>query len=212
MPHPSRDEDGREETGEEALIRELAEKQITVPTASEAECRRYYDHNQQRFRSADIYEASHILIATPPDDEKRHAKLKGKAAELCEILRRDPAQFEVLAGQHSECPSAGAGGNLGQISPGTTVAEFEDALIAMTPGTIGPEPIETRYGFHIVRLDKRIEGRLMPFEMVQERIASYLDERATRLATAQYLALIASRSRIEGVDLPMPSDVGALPQ
>ena len=45
---------------------------------------------------------------------------------------------------------------------------------------------------------------------VQQRIAEYLRERSTRIATAQYLAVLASRAAVEGVELPMPSELGAM--
>ena len=64
---PLTDGEGRTETTEEASIRALVEREISTPTPDEADCRRYYQHNLQRFRSADLYEAAHILIAARPE-------------------------------------------------------------------------------------------------------------------------------------------------
>ena len=61
------------------------------------------------------------------------------------------------------------------------------------------DPVETRYGFHLIRLDRRIAGKTMPFESVASRIAEYLTERARRTATAQYLARLVSRAEITGI-------------
>jgi peptidyl-prolyl cis-trans isomerase C len=211
-PVPRQDENGRQETDDEALIRGVVDTQISSPTPNDADCRRYYEKNMQRFRSADLFHVSHILLAAPRDDATSRTHARQKADDLLATLTEYPEQFEVLAGQHSDCPSGATGGNLGQIKNGDTVPEFVAALTALSSGTISSRPIETRYGFHIVRLDTRIEGRQMPFDFVRERIAAYLNERATRLATAQYLALLASQTSIEGIDLPTPFDVGALPQ
>ena len=60
---PLSDGEGRRETGDEAAIRVLIESEVAVPEPDEAACRRYYEQNRGRFRSADIYEAAHILIA-----------------------------------------------------------------------------------------------------------------------------------------------------
>ena len=60
-------------------------------------------------------------------------------------------------------------------------------------------PVETRYGFHIIRLDRRIDGRELPFEVVADRIADYLTENVERRAIAQYIARLASLASIEGV-------------
>jgi peptidyl-prolyl cis-trans isomerase C len=106
-----------------------------------------------------------------------------------------------MGSRHSAYSSASQGGNLGQITAGQTTPEFERALLALEPGSIGPEPIATRYGFHIVRLDRRHEGRALPFELVAERIAAYLQDCVQRRALAQYVARLASAARIDGIDL-----------
>jgi peptidyl-prolyl cis-trans isomerase C len=62
--------------------------------------------------------------------------------------------------------------------------------------------VATRYGFHVIRLDRRIEGRELPFEMVAESIADYLADSVRRRATAQYIARLVSRSVITGVEMP----------
>ena len=89
---------------------------------------------------------------------------------------------------------------LGQIGPGQTVLEFEAALRGLEAGAIHPEPIESRYGLHVVRLDRRIEGRQMPFELVRDRIADYLEEAVHRRALRQYVTILAGRAQLTGVD------------
>lgn len=194
---PIEDEEGRRETESEARLRALLEREVMVPHAGEAECRRYYDQNRQRFRSPDLFEAAHILIAAPRGDESARAAAEALIAEL----QQRPRNFAALALAHSACPSSKQGGNLGQIGPGQTVAEFERALGGMATGRLHPTPVETRYGVHVVRLDRRIEGREMPFEMVRHRIANYLDETVHRRALAQYVSVLASRATVTGVDL-----------
>jgi peptidyl-prolyl cis-trans isomerase C len=60
----------------------------------------------------------------------------------------------------------------------------------------------TRYGVHVLRLDRKVAGTLLPFDQVRARIAHYLEERSWRRAVSQYLSLLARHARIEGVDLP----------
>ena len=74
-------------------------------------------------------------------------------------------------------------------------------MFALEPGSIAPEPVATRYGFHIIRLDRKHEGRELPFELVADRIAEYLQESVQRRALAQYIARLATAAKIEGVDL-----------
>jgi peptidyl-prolyl cis-trans isomerase C len=77
----------------------------------------------------------------------------------------------------------------------------------MSPGEISAGPVESRFGFHVIRLDRRIEGQQVPFEMVARRIAAYLSERSQRAATAQYIARLASRATINGIEMPTATDL-----
>jgi peptidyl-prolyl cis-trans isomerase C len=204
---PQTDGDGRREIDEEALIRGLVEREVSVPEADEDTCRRYYDRNRSRFRSRDIYQTSHILVAARRDEPAAFGAARACAERLLALLKEDPARFAELAAAHSACPSASSGGNLGQLTRGDTTPEFEQALFRLAAGEMTAAPVETRYGFHIVRLDRVIPGRQLPFELVREHIARYLTERARRAGVAQYLARLAARARITGVELPSPADL-----
>lgn len=198
---PLNDAEGRRETDEEAVIRALIEREVTLPEPDNDACRRYYERNPARFRSPDIYEVSHILFAALPSDSEAYAQACKAAAAAMTELRAHPERFATLAQAHSCCPSAAQGGNLGQITGGQTTPEFERALLALTPGEMSPQPVETRYGFHVIRLDRRHDGRLLPYEVVADRIADYLRESVRRRAQAQYIARLVSAARIEGVEL-----------
>jgi peptidyl-prolyl cis-trans isomerase C len=199
---PLDDGEGRRETDDEALIRSLIERDVMTPAADPETCRRYYEQNRRRFRSPDIYEAAHILLPATKVDSQAHAQAREAALVLLTELRVHPERFADLARLHSACSSAAHGGNLGQISRGQTTPEFEAALVALSPGEIASEPVATRYGFHLVRLDRRIEGRELPFEAVAGRIADYLSDSVRHRAIAQYIARLASRAVITGVEMP----------
>jgi peptidyl-prolyl cis-trans isomerase C len=63
------------------------------------------------------------------------------------------------------------------------------------------EPVESRYGLHIIRLDRRIEARQLPFEIARPLIAGYLADHVQRTAQRQYVSLLAGRATIVGVEL-----------
>lgn len=195
------DEEGRRETIEEAQIRALVEHEVRVPTSTEDELRRYYEANQERFRSPEIVEARHILIAARATDAAAFAAARGKATALAAELAARPGLFSDLARAHSACASATDGGRLGQLNPSETTPEFAAAVAGLADGETTLQPVETRYGFHLIRLDRRITGNVLPFEAVASRIAEYLAEKARRTATAQYLARLVSRAEITGIEI-----------
>jgi peptidyl-prolyl cis-trans isomerase C len=200
-PEAKSDAEGRRETEEESLVRGLIEREVRTPEPDAATCRRYYEQNRARFRSPAIYEAAHILIAAPRDDAVAFARAQSEAGAILQELREHPHRFAEVARARSACPSAAQGGNLGQITAGQTTPEFERALFALAPGSLCDAPVATRYGVHIIRLERRIEGRELPFELVAERVADYLRESVTRRATAQYIARLVSGASITGLAL-----------
>ena len=108
-PEPISDADGRRETDDEAIMRGLVEREVTVPEPDDETCRRYYERNGARFRSPDIYEASHILFAAPAADGAAHAQARAEAAAVLAELREHPERFAELAKAHSQLSVGGAG-------------------------------------------------------------------------------------------------------
>ncbi|MFN3658697.1 MAG: peptidylprolyl isomerase [Pseudolabrys sp.] len=198
---PTGDDAGRRETEEEALIRALIEQEVVVPEPDEEACRRYYRNNLARFRSADLYEASHILFAAVPSDADAYARARADAEAVLATLQENRDSFAALAQAYSGCPSASQGGNLGQLTADQVTPEFAEALANLSPGELCAAPVATRYGFHVVRLDRKHEGRTLPYEVVAGRIADYLRESVRRRADAQYIARLVSAAEITGLAL-----------
>ncbi|KAB2761765.1 peptidylprolyl isomerase [Brucella anthropi] len=201
VPEHEKDAEGRSETDEDALVRMVIEREVEVPSATREEALRFYENNRHRFTSAPILEASHILIAADPADSQAREKARTTASHLASSVIAAPATFASVAHEYSSCPSGAQGGNLGQLTRGSTVPEFERALERLTPGEITPAPIESRFGFHIVRLDRRIEGEELPFDYVADRIAGWLEASTWSKAVSQYIAILAADADITGIDL-----------
>jgi len=198
---PQTDEKGRRETDEEALIRALIARQVVVPAPTGPELRRYYDANRAKFRAEELVEVRHILVAADAKDQAAYDRARAKAEALAASLAAAPDSFAALARDYSDCASSGEGGFLGQLTPAETTPEFAAAVEGLAEGETTTRPVATRYGFHLIRLERRIPARTLPFDAVAARIADYLGERARRTATAQYLARLVSAAEITGITL-----------
>ncbi|SEO45945.1 peptidylprolyl isomerase [Aquisalimonas asiatica] len=182
------------------VIDELIATEVHIPTADDTTCRRWYEQNPERFRTPDMAEVRHILLAGHPEDLEERNQARATAEQLIEELRRDPDAFADLARKHSRCPSANEGGHLGQVSNGETVPEFEDAVLRLPVG-LADQPIKTRYGFHVVEVLQHVAGEQLPFEAVHERIREYLEAVSRQRAISQYIKLLAGDAEIRGIDL-----------
>jgi peptidyl-prolyl cis-trans isomerase C len=183
----------------EAAIEELLEKEVATPQPTEAECRRYFERNPAEFESGDLVHARHILFQITP--QVSVPQIRARAEEALNALLAEPDRFAALAAELSNCPSGEQGGNLGQVGRGDMVPEFEAALFKLGPTGILRELVKTRYGFHIVAVDRRIPGSKLPFEAARGRIAKKLSASVEEKALRQYVSLLAGRAEIEGVDL-----------
>lgn len=197
-PAPGEVAPGQVETADEALIRQLFETQLSPDAVDEATLEAHYAADPGRFRSPPLWEASHILLATQ--------------AEAQAVLARAlvaPQQFADLAQAHSTCPSGKSGGRLGQFGPGEMAPEVEVALRSMDPGQIAAQPVASRFGWHVLRLDARAEGAVLPYAAVRARLVQAAEKAAWARAARHYAQALIERARIEGIDLEPGHPVAA---
>lgn len=187
------------ETEEEAAIRTLIDQEVALPATDSDSIRRFFDSNPDRFMSPPLVAARHILLAADPADPVERSQQQEAALALIARLQQGE-DFARLAAEHSDCPSKAQGGALGQISKGQTVLEFERQLLRLPLG-LSTQPIESRYGFHVVWVDLRVEGEALPFAAVENRIRDTLEQRVWQKAVVQYLQTLVGAAHIEGIEL-----------
>lgn len=182
----------------DAAIERLLEQEVRTPEPTEEECSRYYAVHAEEFVVGELVAASHILFAVTPGAPA--ALIRAKAEQVLARVIGEPAAFAECARSMSNCPSGGQGGHLGQLSRGDCVPEFEKVLFDDKQATgVLPRLINSRFGFHVVRIDQRIAGRVLPFEQVRERIAEQLSARVRATALLQYVRVLAGE---EGTVVP----------
>ena len=140
-----------------------------------AEVKKYYEGHRSEFESKQERQASHILIAVDSGasaEDKRKARAKAEA--LAKELQQHPGRFAEVAKKESQDPgSAANGGDLGFFGRGTMPKPFEEAVFAMKPGEVSG-PVETQYGFHIIRLAAVKGGESRSFDEVRAQIETEL--------------------------------------
>jgi len=155
-------------------------QQIEIP---EQELRAQYRANTEQYRAAAERKASHILIQMPDDageDAKREAR---KQAERLAERAREGGDFDALAKEYSDDPgSAQDGGDLGYVGRGDMAQPFEEALFGLDePGAVAG-PVETSFGYHVIKLEAIRDPQPKPFEAVRDQIRDKLaKQRAERM-------------------------------
>lgn len=134
----------------------------------EEEMKEYFAKNIGNFNGEAIT-ASHILIDTRNmKDEEKLNEAKKKIEKIKEELD-EGADFAKLAEENSDCPSARSGGQLGTFGRGEMVKELTDTAFATNVNSIS-EPVKTQFGYHIIKVTGKQEGKDIKFEEVKERV------------------------------------------
>jgi peptidyl-prolyl cis-trans isomerase C len=173
----------------------------------DAMVKEFYDKNSDKFRIGTEIKASHILIKTENEAKDVASQLKKgvKFSELAKTLSIDKA-------------SGAKGGDLGYFGRGKMVPEFERAALSLKPGEIS-DPVSTRFGYHIIRLDDIKEGKLASFEQSAESIKRQLAAERQKALFDEFVKELESQTEtsrdidaLATISLPWDQAAPAAPQ
>ncbi|MCA1978011.1 MAG: SurA N-terminal domain-containing protein [Thiobacillus sp.] len=175
-----------EQVRAEYAVLDMATVAAGIPV-SDQDIAAYYTAHAAEFGQPEQRSASHILIAADKNaDAAARAKAKAKAVALFQALQKTPGRFAELAKAESQDPgSAAQGGSLGYFARGQMVKPFEDAVFGMMPNEIRG-PVESDFGYHIIRLDGIQPAQLTPLTQVR---AAVIDALRKQQAQKQFAGL-----------------------
>ena len=167
------------------IIAKLVEKEVDRKIALNAEeVSQYYDFHKDEFMTPELFRASHILVKTEEEAKAVKASLD------------QGADFEDTARQKSLDTTAARGGDVGYFQKGQFVPEFEQAALQMKKGEIRG-PVRTQFGFHVIRLDDRIEPKLRDFESVKKMVEERLRNERRSKTFKELVAKLQGNTKIE---------------
>jgi peptidyl-prolyl cis-trans isomerase C len=147
----------------------------------EEELRKVYDETIANQEGPLEVRASHILV----DNDQ-------EAADIIKALEGG-ADFAELARERSTGPSGPRGGDLGYNVRSALVEPFANAAFALEPGDVGPEPVQTEFGWHVIKV---IDKRRQPAPSFEESRAQ-IEQRLTRDLIAAHMAALRADSEVE---------------
>jgi peptidyl-prolyl cis-trans isomerase C len=165
-------------------------------TISDDEVKKFYEDNKARFAQDPEVRASHILIgvdAAAGDADKKKAREKAEAL-LKEI--KGGKEFAELAKSNSTCPSSAQGGDLGFFKAGQMVPAFEQAAFALKPGEVSGV-VETQFGYHIIKLTEKKEGKVTPLDEVKDKLRDYLKNQKVNKSIGEFVTELRKKATIE---------------
>ena len=164
-----------EKIKKEMLTQMSISKTLSEVTITDDEAKAYYDENNDAFAEPETATAKHILV----EGEEAAKKIR-------EDITSGAISFEEAAEKYSTCPSKEQGGNLGSFSRGMMVPEFEEASFTLPIGEVS-EPVQTQFGYHIIKVTDRTEKNIKAFEDVKEDVINRL---ITERQQAKYMDVV----------------------
>ena len=163
---------------------------------TDEEMRRAYNSNVDQIAQPETVRARHILVSL---EEGATEEDKAAAREKIEAIQNElaaGADFAELAKEKSEGPSSKNGGDLGYFSADKMVPSFSDAAFALQPGEVSGI-VETRFGYHIIKLEDRKDAWLPSFDEVKEHLRPQLEQQKAQMVFQEYVQQLQGKAEIE---------------
>ena len=166
----------REQVRSQIERTKLVSRQARTPSkVTDDQVKKYYDEHADEFKEAEQIKVRHILIPIAPNataEQKAQARKKAQEA-LAQV--KTGGDFGALAKKYSTGPTAAEGGELGWISRGETLPEFEAAAFLLGKGQTS-DAVETKLGFHVIQVEDQRPSRTVGFEEAKSSIRNKLGQ------------------------------------
>jgi len=154
----------------ELAINIWMKKQLENVVVSDSEAKEFYEKNSDKFVLEETLQARHILVDSEEEAQKIIDTLKSLQGKVLQ------EKFIALAKEKSTGPSAPNGGDLGTFKKGQMVPAFSEAAWALEEGKITTKPIKTRFGYHVIYLEKKNPESKIPYSEVKPQIVATLKQ------------------------------------
>ncbi len=164
---------------------------------SDAELERYYRDNEYRLTFPEQVRVRHILLTWKPMGTQDDRAAIRKQMEPILERAREGEDFAALAREFSDdYATKNNGGDTGLFHRGQMAPQFEEVAFALEPGEIS-EPVETSFGVHILKLEERLEERLVPLDEVREQLRDHVREEKMEAAVRAKIDELRAAADIE---------------
>jgi peptidyl-prolyl cis-trans isomerase C len=168
------------------ILMDLLLQSEAKAAVSDGAMHQLYDEAARQMAGQQEVHARHILVKTEEEAKAIIAELK------------NGADFAELARQKSTDPGASEGGDLGYFPKDEMVPEFADAAFKLEKGQIS-EPVHTRFGWHIIKLEDKRERQVPPFDQVRDQLATHL----VRKSQAELITKLRADAKVERLEQPV---------
>lgn len=164
-----------------------------LPDPPQPDIKEYYEKNAEQFKTPESARVAHIVkyVNWQTDEETAYNAIKEAHDEL-----KNGATFEAVVDKHTDC--ADSGGDLGYVTRGQMVEEFEDVVFNLGAGDVS-DIFRTRFGFHIAKVYDRRPPAVAELKEVKDKIVGTLREQMRSKAIDNFIDSLKEKAKIEDI-------------
>lgn len=171
---------------------------------TDRELRERYEREKEQYRLPERAKVREIVVVLPETaDQATRDRLKTRAMEAYERAKRGD-DFLILVAEYSEAPTKDQGGDLGEIAKGELLPVLDSGVFRSDAGAV-VGPIETRFGYHILKIDARMPSELPSFDAVKERLRKEASEETFQRDYQAYIERLRKEAFVEIYEQNLPT-------
>jgi len=180
-------------------VDEQLKGKIDVP---EQDAETFFKENPDQFKMPERVRASHILIRVPDKAKPEEVVAKQKTAEAVLARVKKGEEFEKVAAEVSEDPSAKENkGDLDFFRKDQMVSEFAEAAFKLKKGELGPEPVRSEFGYHILKVTDRKPPEDVSLEQAKPQLLTFLQQQKRETAMREMAKELREKADVK-INLP----------
>ncbi len=179
-----------------ALTKLVARQVRSKVVVTDEEARQYYDQHQEQFRDIPQVKIRHLLVPVPQQPTRDEVLQAKSRIEEAQALMKLGAKFSTVAKQYSQEPLAPSSGEIWTMKRGELAPELEQMALFLPIGQVSGI-ITNPAGFHLVQVEERVAGQVLPFDQVKEDVRSILFDQKAEAKFKEWVQSLKAKASVE---------------
>jgi peptidyl-prolyl cis-trans isomerase SurA len=191
------EEQFRKGIAEQVALTKLVTRQVrSKVVVTDEETQRYYDEHREEFRDIPQVRIRHLLVPVPQQPGREEVLLAKNRIEEAQALIKLGAKFSTVAKQYSEGPLATSSGEVWTMKRGELSPELEQLALGLPIGQVSGI-IANPGGFHLIQVEERVMGQILPFDQVKETIRTILFDQKVDTKFKEWVQNLRAKASVE---------------
>ncbi|MBI3781442.1 MAG: peptidylprolyl isomerase [candidate division NC10 bacterium] len=191
------EEQFRKGIAEQVALTKLVARQVrSKVVVLDEEARRYYDEHQEQFKDIPQVKIRHLLVAVPQQPTRDDVLRAKSRIEEAQVLMKLGAKFSTVAKQYADGPLASSSGEIWTMKRGELAPELEQTALALPIGQVSGI-ITNPAGFHLIQVEERVAGQVLPFDQVKEAARNTLFDQKAEAKFKEWVQTLKAKASVE---------------